>query len=180
MLITNVSRGDLIEALNRTNQIFEGNILFWKRQSLNRLDTQWRVRLSIMDTAGKGVKRVAPYRMSNNNFKQFKVPWACFHVHGEFFNSLFMVNPKARVHTFMFQPSIVKAQWKEKGWKTMKFDEKGKGKGGMSYPLKNYGIYLGWGNSLKGNWNTDFCDCLGDPKFALRMLDPNQRMAKNS
>lgn len=168
MIISNVTRRDLETALDRTNVTYNGNIEFYKRHSISNTDLRWKVRLCVYDIMGLGVKRGRPMSISNFNFYQPRYPWACFHAHGEFFNHLLTINPKARVRSgyytyFHKGKSITKDNWE---WTPVKI-----GVGGGRDAIQEWGWSIVEGKRTNVNFNTDFCNCFGDPQFFRRMIE---------
>lgn len=85
MIIRNATQKDIADALYGINGKYEGNIVF------KRFDTNGRgfnVTLTVKQSKGKGGRIGVSGR---------RVCAACWHVHGDFFDSLFTVNPTAYV-----------------------------------------------------------------------------------
>ena len=97
---------DLKKALELTNKKYDGNIRF------KRLD--FPIFTLTVNSTADGKKG---YRISASN-TQRKVSAACWHVHGDFFDNLFSINPKAyaRVSTPTGERSITKdsGNWEDR------------------------------------------------------------------
>lgn len=83
MLIRNVSRQDLEEAMARTTRMYDQNIKFLK---LVPREVGWIVRLTVCDSGCPGA------RVGDNGRK---IKAACWHAHGNFFEHLLNVNQDA-------------------------------------------------------------------------------------
>lgn len=161
MRISNVCKNDLQEAMRRTDRTFGNNLEFWRLSSRNNNDTLWNVRICVCRKDGKGAKRLYPTRASENNFYQAPMMWACWHSHGEFFNNLLIVQPKARIRTGLWYTdnsnSITKDNWV---WKPMNLEKK---TGGREAPM-NWGIHTPHG-VIQTNLNRSQCFCLGEDYY---------------
>lgn len=166
MIISKVDRMDLYEALNRTNRKFGNNVDFWKLDSKNRWDNRWSVRLFTYRKTGLGVKRLSPYRMEQNNFYQAPILWACWHVHGEFFNNLLEINPTARIRSGVWysdsEKSITKENWI---WEPVDLEKQTGGR----EALREYG-FQAVGGRIRADYNRSWCFCLGDDYFFSRWI----------
>lgn len=96
MIAINVNRADLDAALSATNKLFDDNVC-WKREpeSLNHSKNRFRFTLRVVSSKGAGHRLSAPNPWS----KQRRMPSACWHVHGEFFDALLDVNRQAIIKT---------------------------------------------------------------------------------
>ena len=166
MKISNVDRMDLYEALERTNRTFDNNVDFYQLRSMNMKDTIWKVRLCVERVGGKGSKRLYPQRPGENNFYQAPMMWACWHSHGEFFNNLLTIQPKARIRTgqwYTDRPySITKDNWE---WKPMNLEKKTGGR----IALLNWGITSHWGK-IQVDLNSSHCFCLGEDYYLRKII----------
>jgi hypothetical protein len=77
MLAKNVSMSDLENALEKVNEKFEGNIRF---KEIRQQGRNIRFTLTVNSSRGKGGRW--------NHDKSRRVAAACWHAHGEFFDSL--------------------------------------------------------------------------------------------
>ena len=91
MKIYNTTLETLQEALKRTNEIFNGNVI-WNRspESLNEKDTAFVLTLRVKNSSDYGARRSTIGR---------KMVSACYHVHGMFFDYLFELSDTVRVRT---------------------------------------------------------------------------------
>lgn len=95
MRIKNVSHGDLIAALEKTNESFDGNIVFKSVRPANRSGTIWNVTLAVRGSYGKGARRSQSGRRMTD---------ACWHAYGTFMDSL----PDGAV---FYSPVVVYDAW---------------------------------------------------------------------
>ena len=82
MIIRNVTRRDLYEALERTSEVFGGNSTFFALEPVGRTrrgGEKWHVRLTVEDSLGPGSRRSHEGR---------RIRAACWHAHGTFFDAL--------------------------------------------------------------------------------------------
>jgi hypothetical protein len=158
MIISKVSRMDLYEALKQTNNKFGNNVDIFKMYSLNMNGTRWSVRLCINNKEGPGAKRLNPYYAEQNNFYQAPIPWACWHVHGEFFTNLLEINPYARIRSGYYNSpkAITKENWV---WEPVDLEKK---TGGREQIRK-------WGTG-EINFNRSNCFCLGDDYYISKYV----------
>lgn len=97
MLAVNVTQDDLNTALELTNKLFSGNIAF---KSLTYISKN-RIRFTLKCVSFKEpghrlhIKYDDPFGKCVQKNKRSS--YACWHVHGYFFDMLFMVNPNAKV-----------------------------------------------------------------------------------
>ena len=85
MIARNVDQSDLEKALFNLNQKYENNIV-WNR--FERKGNGYAFTLRVISSKGRGAKR---------GFSGRKTIHACWHVHGDFFDFLFKINPRAYV-----------------------------------------------------------------------------------
>jgi len=86
MLAGNVTVGELDKALEKTNERYEGNLI-WKR-SPERVGRRFRFTLTVKTSKGKGGRRGHSGR---------RIAAACYHAHGDFFDNLLEIQPEAFV-----------------------------------------------------------------------------------
>lgn len=91
--------GDLDRALTLVNEIYKGNICFKSRKTIGNsrgggLTMQFT--LTVLSSKGPG-HRLSFYRPWSG--KQYRLAAACWHVHGDFFDALLEINPRARIIT---------------------------------------------------------------------------------
>ena len=92
MLIKNVKGYELDEALDKINEKYKGNIT-WNR--FEQVGRQWRVTLRVKDSHRPGAR--LGYAIPGRNPRHLIS--ACWHVHGDFYDALFQINPNAVVKT---------------------------------------------------------------------------------
>jgi hypothetical protein len=93
MIISHVTEKDLKEALERINQKYENNITFSNFLQIGK--NRYNVTLRVKDSKKAG------HRISYSAYIQGKtrrLPYACWHVHGDFFDTLLDINPNAVVY----------------------------------------------------------------------------------
>lgn len=102
-MLTNASRDELFAALEEVNKKYEGNITFKK---IEPRGNKMQFTLTVNDSRGPGAKRnpVLDWEYTADSMIPKIVKWrrvsaACWHVHGDFFNALFEINPDAYVHS---------------------------------------------------------------------------------
>lgn len=86
MKAKNVTIEQLEKALELTNKQYDNNII-WNRSPEYR-GKHLIFTLKVKDSKGKGARR---------GFSGKRLAHACWHVHGDFFDNLFEINPKAVV-----------------------------------------------------------------------------------
>lgn len=118
MKVLNISELELNEAMQRLNDIYDNNVEFNNYQRLGQ--TSFRVTLRVKDSHGKGAKLGHPNLRTG---RQRHTISACWHVHGNFFEKLFEVNPNAIVKTA--RKTITKENGNWEDWNI----------GSMMYPL---------------------------------------------
>ena len=95
MEIRNVTHLQLIHALEAINVKFKGNIEFNRCDSIGKL--KYRVTLKVKDCHAPGHRSGFPKIVNFNPpaqdmSKRRCLPYACWHVHGEFFEALLNIN----------------------------------------------------------------------------------------
>lgn len=84
---TNASQSELNQALTQVNQLFDDNIKF---KRLDQQGSRVNFTLTVEDSRQPGSRRSGSGR---------RIAAACWHVHGEFFDLLFAINPNAWIST---------------------------------------------------------------------------------
>lgn len=145
MLIKNVTKIEIKQALVEVNKEFEDNIIFNRFDSANRKETRWNVTLYT-----KSVKK-AGHRLGFPEFTGFNSPpnwdkrrrlrYACWHVHGTFFDKLFEINSKIAIRS---GSSLANPNRNNGGWITIN---------GGNWQDKDIG------SQLNPYWFSDACDC---------------------
>jgi hypothetical protein len=93
MEIVNVTEKDLKEALARINKKYENNIAFANFQQISK--NRYNVTLRVKDSKKAG-HRIACWAYVNGKVR--RLPYACWHVHGDFFDTLLDINPNAVIY----------------------------------------------------------------------------------
>lgn len=92
MIIKNATRDEIYIALNEVNEVFDNNVRFNRFDVLNKRDTRFAITLKVADCRGKGARRGFPifkgFDKAPDWEKRRHIPFACWHVHGTFFDSL--------------------------------------------------------------------------------------------
>jgi hypothetical protein len=87
MLVRNVTREQLDQALAKTNEEFGGNIAFDTFHPTNTKQTHWRVTLCTFDSKAKGSRVHIRYDFGGKQNTR-RSRHACWHVHGTFMDAL--------------------------------------------------------------------------------------------
>jgi len=93
MEIVNVTEKDLKEALARINKKYENNIAFANFQQIGK--NRYNVTLRVKDSKKAG-HRIAYWAYVNGKVR--RLPYACWHVHGDFFDTLLDINSNAVIY----------------------------------------------------------------------------------
>lgn len=91
MRYTHCTKGDLVRALAHINDKYAGNVEF------NRLDNK-NFTLRVKDSEGPGHRLHLHYNL-DGLYSQRRSTSACWHVHGDFFDELFQINPEAMIYS---------------------------------------------------------------------------------
>jgi len=94
MIIRNVTENDLKEALAQINQKYENNVTWNSFKQIGK--TTFNVTLRVKDSKKAG-HRIAYWAYVNGKIR--RLPYACWHVHGDFFDALLEINPNAKIKT---------------------------------------------------------------------------------
>lgn len=86
MIISKTSREAIENALQLTNEVFDGNVEFYKLEAKNAKQTRFVVRLKVKDSNGNGAKQSATMTRKDGEYRRSS--WACWHVHGTFHDFL--------------------------------------------------------------------------------------------
>ena len=90
VLIRNVTKEDLEKALEILNQKYDNNVTWNRFQQIS--SRSFRVTLRVKDSKKAG-HRIAYWAYVNGKIK--RLPYACWHTHGDFFDILLNINPNA-------------------------------------------------------------------------------------
>jgi hypothetical protein len=110
MIARNVSRQDLDKALQTVNEKYDGNVI-WKREP-TPTGKGFRFTLRVLQARGKGGRLGIMGLMGYG--KPRHIPAACWHVHGDFFDVLFAVNPNAYVWSGKNRISKDAGNWQDR------------------------------------------------------------------
>lgn len=91
MIVKNVTITQLEQALSRVNEKYNGNVC-WKRvpEYIRYSSTRLRFTLTVKDSRGPGTRIGRTGR---------RIRAACWHVHGDFFDTLLDIEPRAVIST---------------------------------------------------------------------------------
>ena len=84
--IRNVTREQIVQALEETNKSFGGNVRFERFDEVNKKRAKYQVTLRVINSRGPGSKLGYNERRTNA---------ACWHVHGTFFEKIIEINQDA-------------------------------------------------------------------------------------
>ena len=104
MYAKNVSLDDLIKALSVTNKKYAHNIEFERYpEPQNKAGTTFAFTLRTIDSKKPGHRLGMPHygctTKSGKPYKAKRMPYACWHVHGDYFEALLEINPDASIQT---------------------------------------------------------------------------------
>lgn len=88
MIIRHVTAEELYQALHEVNKVFDGNICFRKLDQIGH--KAYRVALYTHDSHGPGARI---------SFTGRHMRYACWHVHGLFFEHLFLINNNVMIRS---------------------------------------------------------------------------------
>lgn len=100
MLIKNVTRQELEQALGRVNRVYDGNVTWNNCKYIGKTrqgGEKWRVTLWIKDHTKAG-HRLGPCGLMGYDPRR-RLHSACWHVHGDFFDALLDIAPRAYIIT---------------------------------------------------------------------------------
>lgn len=87
--IIGLSTAEIVRALENTNKLFNGNIVFNRFDTIPRRDGyKFEVTLKVKDSKGTGARLGFTGRHMIN---------ACWHVYGTFFDECFKINPACKI-----------------------------------------------------------------------------------
>jgi len=99
MKAKNCTIGDLQAALDIINRKYQDNVEF---KSLEQKGKQIQFTLRVKSSQGPGHRLGFPVKnYRTGKITQKRMAFACWHVHGDFFDALFKVNPQAAVFSGM-------------------------------------------------------------------------------
>ncbi len=142
MLIKNTNISELTEALVKVNEKYEGNVKFREIKAQNTVGTRYRLTLQVVSTKGPGHRLGQTHpswtTRSGKPYKQKRLIYACWHVHGDYFDCLFNINPKVEIRVGR-QSTVYKS--KRDNWEDFQV-------GSMMYPAMM----------------SELCDCGNEPE----------------
>lgn len=109
MIFRNISREDLQSALEAVSQRYSGNVV-WNREP-EPVGRGFRATIKVLDSKGPGHRRGFPH---GNADKGKRMASACWHVHGEFFDSIFDIAPGASVKSGDLRITANGGNWKDR------------------------------------------------------------------
>ena len=105
MRYTHCTSGDLVRALAHVNDKYAGNIEF------NRFD-KGGFTLRVKDHTGPGHRLHLSYNLGGL-YSQKRSHSACWHVHGDFFDALFEINPGAVIYSRGKRITVEDGNWED-------------------------------------------------------------------
>lgn len=145
MLIKNTTKEQIESALMATNKVFDNNIMFNRFDAANRKQTRFNVTLKTKDSKKAGHRRGFPAFTGFNSLpdwsKRRRLAYACWHVHGTFFEKLFEIAPIAAIHS---GSSLANPNRGNNGWITID---------GGNWEDRNIG------SQLNPYYFSEACDC---------------------
>jgi hypothetical protein len=102
-MITNATTQELYRALSMVNEKYDNNIIF---KNIQPKGHKIQFTLSVKDSKNAGGRR---------NARGKRVAAACWHVHGDFFDNLFKINPEIIIKTGLKKITKESGNWED--WK---------------------------------------------------------------
>jgi hypothetical protein len=102
MIAKNVTIEQLKQALKITNQQFDNNIVF---KRLEQTGKRVNFTLTVKSSKGKGGRR---------SYTDRRIAAACWHVHGEFFDTLIAIEPMAEISSNFATINSQGGNWQDK------------------------------------------------------------------
>ncbi len=156
MLIKNTSIQELTEALVKVNEKYDGNIKFREIKAKNQARTRFRLTLQVVTTKGPGHRVGGTHptwtTRSGNPYKARRLIYACWHVHGDYFDILFDINPKVEIRVGGQGKNVVYKS-KEDNWED--FDV---------------------GSRMFPTMLSELCDCGNEPEVKTRIIKDLQEV----
>jgi hypothetical protein len=110
MLIKNVSKKDLDKALMWVNKKYSNNITWNNFEQVNKKGDRFRVTLKVKDSHKNGARLGSCVTHLGNRRHLIN---ACWHVHGNFFDALLVINNKAIIKTAGRTIDINNGNWED-------------------------------------------------------------------
>lgn len=114
MIAYRVAELEMFSALNIVNRRYKNNIC-WNRYEVKYPSMNIHFTLKVVDSKKPGHSVGISYVMGLYWAKRRRLPYACWHVHGHFFEALFGINPKAVIKSNRVPKliSINEGNWKD-------------------------------------------------------------------
>jgi hypothetical protein len=109
MLFKNISIDQLNQALELTNKKYAGNVEF--KNIAQKSKNVITATLKVKSSRGKGAKLGVSGLMGYGTVKH--TVSACWHVHGNFFESVFMVSPSAEITSLGKKITVHGGNWED-------------------------------------------------------------------
>lgn len=97
MIAKNVTKDELYLAMDKVNELFENNIT-WNREP-EKIGKRFQFTLYTKSVEKPGHRLGLPSPTYDAIYKPRRLRSACWHVHGEFFDALFDINPDAVIRS---------------------------------------------------------------------------------
>jgi hypothetical protein len=131
MYVTRVNENEMWKALGEVNKRFDNNVDFF---IMERRNGKLHFRLKTISNKEPGHTLGYPRKYYNKKYdeflnsvkrangipeepeyltKQSNFRWACWHVHGYFFEELFKINPKAKVYSGGKKITVDEGNWED-------------------------------------------------------------------
>lgn len=94
MIVKGITEKQLEQGLNLVNTLYDNNIKLNDVKSLNKKGNRLRFTLRVKDSSKVGSRH--GFHVCNNG-EYRKTNSVCFHGHGDFFESLFKINPDCEI-----------------------------------------------------------------------------------
>ena len=108
MKVMNVTQAQLDKALETINKKYKGNVI-WNRFDVgNQKHTTFNLTLRVTSSKGLGA-RLGPYPYGGGNRRHLVA--ACWHVHGDFFDTVLKINPDAVIRVATHKIDINGGNW---------------------------------------------------------------------
>ena len=157
MLIKNTNISELTEALVKVNEKYDGNVKFNEIEAQNQAGTRFRLTLQVVNAKGPGHRVGFTHSTwttrSGKPYKARRLIYACWHVHGDYFDCLFDINPKVEIRVGGQGKNVV---YKSKADNWEDFDV---------------------GSRMSPTMLSELCDCGNENVFEATQIDNNLQKA---
>jgi len=103
MIASGLTEKQLYQAIKAVNKKYNGNVCF--NRYPEKVGKRFRFTLRVKDSIGKGAKR---------GFTGRKTIHACWHVHGDYFEECFKLNPEAVIMAGSKAITINEGNWQDR------------------------------------------------------------------